>query len=253
MHAPIAEADARSMVRLVAEVAALNTDHAAAKNHLMAGLAKLIRADCWVWMLSELPPGRQPVHLAIQHGGFTEERFARFLKAVSHPDIASLTEPFAADLTTARGHITRLRQEVDPRSRFETTRAFALWKAADIAPLILSARPLNERLCSSIGLYRSARAPLFDERERMIAHILLTEVPWLHAMGWPEDLGATVPSLSPRCRLVLNLLLEGHGRKFIADELGISIHTVAGYVKEIYAAFRVQSHAELMKRFSSEA
>lgn len=251
MDSLIAESDARAMVRLVAEVAALNTDHTAAKNHLMAGLAKLIGADCWAWALSELLPGKVPAHVAINHGGFDEQRFARYLLAVSHPDMTELNAPFAAELAKLRCHFTRLRQEIDPGNRFPQTQAYTLWLAADIAPLILSARPLNDRCVSHVALYRKADAPLFNERERMIAHIILTEVAWLHALGWPDDLGAKVPALSPRCRLVLNFLLEGHGRKFIADELGISIHTVSGYVKEIYAAFRVQSHAELMRRFTS--
>ncbi len=251
MDTPISEHDARAMVRLVAEVAALNTDHTAAKNHLMAGLAKLVGAECWVWMLGELPPDRPPVYMSLNHGGFSEQRFARYLKAISHPDMTELTAPFAAELAATRGHVTRLRQQIDAADRFPQTDAYACWMAADIAPLILSARPINERRLSFIGLYRSAAAPLFDARERKIAHILLTEVSWLHALGWPEDLGAKVPCLSPRCRLVLNLLLESHSRKFIADELGISIHTVSGYVKEIYSAFRVRSHAELMRRFTA--
>jgi len=251
METLITEHDARAMVRLVAEVAALNTDHTSAKNRLMSGLAKLIGAECWVWSLGEVHPEKPPVYMALNHGGFSEARFARYLQAIQHPDMKDLTAPFAAELSAEGGPLTRLRQQIDAAGRFPRTAAYTYWLAADIAPLILSARPLNERCVSMIGLYRSASAPLFDERERKIAHIVLTEVSWLHALGWPEDLGAKVPSLPPRCRLVLNFLLEGHGRKFIADELGISIHTVSGYVKDIYAAFRVQSHAELMRRFTA--
>ncbi len=74
-------------------------------------------------------------------------------------------------------------------------------------------------------------------------------MPWLHEQGWPDDRGTTVPQLSPRQRITLNLLLEGQSRKEIADQLGISINTVAGYVKDVYKHFHVQSHAELMGRF----
>jgi DNA-binding CsgD family transcriptional regulator len=146
--------------------------------------------------------------------------------------------------------VTLLREEIDPSADFAASGAYPLWLEADIAPLILSARPVTEKCMSAIGIYRRPDQPLFNERESRIAHILLSEVSWLHATGWPEDFGARVPTLSPRCRLVLNLLLEGHSRKMVADKLEISIHTVSGYVKEIYRTFGVQSHAELLRRFS---
>lgn len=249
----ILEDDVRAMVRLVADVAALGSDHATAKSRLMDGLKVLIGADCWVWALGYLDPERVPVYTSLTHGGFSPERFARYLQAIEHPDMKTLTAPFAAELSSAVGQVTRLRQEIEDAggNRFAGTDVYPLWLAADVAPLILSARPLNQNCVSMIGIYRRASETLFEEREKQIAHVLLTEVSWLHALGWPENFGVMPPALSQRPRQVLNLLLEGHGRKFIAAEMGISIHTVSGYIKEIYAAFGVQSHAGLMKRFSS--
>lgn len=250
MPASIDEEDARTMVRLVADVAALRTDHTSAKAALMSGLAKMIRADCWAWTLAYLHPEKPRVYVSIQHDGFSEDRFARFLQAGEHPDMEMLTAPFARDLMNAGTHVTRLRQQIDPEGKFPSTDAYQLWQAADVAPLMLSAQLVNEHCASLIGIYRRADQPLFNEREARLAHIILTEVPWLHAAGWPDDLGAQTPSLSRKRRLVLNLLLEGHSRKIVADKLGLSVHTVSGYVKEIYATFGVRSHAELMRRFT---
>lgn len=250
MSSPIDEKDARAMVRLVSNVAALRTDHASAKRFLMDGLAEMIGADCWAWMLAYIHPEKPPVYVSIQHDGFSEERFALYLKAIEHPDMQMLTAPFARELMATGAHVTRLRQQIDPEVKFPDTDAYPLWLEADIAPLIISGQPVNEECMSGIAIYRRADQPLFNDRERRIAHILLTEVPWLHASGWPEDLGATTPTLSRQRRLVLNLLLEGHSRKIIAAHLGLSIHTVSDYVKDIYANFGVQSHAELMRRFT---
>lgn len=245
----IDELDARAMVRLVAQVATAGTDHATARELLMDGLVKLTGADCWVWTLAYLHPDRPPAYVSINHGGFTEERYTKLLKASEHPDMAELTAPFAQELSENGRLLTRLRQEIDAAARFSSTGAYPLWIEADIAPMILSARPLNDQCLSFVGLYRRADDSLFGERERQIAHIMLEEVSWLHEIGWPEDFGSPTPSLSRRPRLVLNLLLEGHSRKFIAAELGLSVHTVSDYVKEIYRAFGVQSHAELMRRY----
>jgi DNA-binding NarL/FixJ family response regulator len=68
-------------------------------------------------------------------------------------------------------------------------------------------------------------------------------------MGWPEDRGIRVPELSPRLWLVHEMLLQSYGRKEIADHLGLSMHTVSGYMKEVYRHFDVQSHAQLVARF----
>jgi DNA-binding NarL/FixJ family response regulator len=102
---------------------------------------------------------------------------------------------------------------------------------------------------SSLGFYRRQHEPAFTERESRIAHIVLSEVPWLHEEGWPEDRAVSVPQLPPRSRLVLNLLLDGRNRKEIAASLSLSEHTIAGYQKSIYSHFGVGSHAALMRRF----
>jgi len=55
--------------------------------------------------------------------------------------------------------------------------------------------------------------------------------------------------MSPRERLILELLLQSHSRKWIAGELNISINTVAGYIRQIYKTLNVHSHTELVARF----
>ncbi len=247
----INETDARSMVGLVAAVAALQADHTTAKRFLMNGLKEMIGADSWVWALGYLNPDRPPVYASYLHEGFDELRFARYLQAVEHPDMKILMEPFTRELMTRETQLTRTRQQMEPPgAEISAAGAHPLWLAADIFPIILSARKLSEECVSIIALYRRADQAAFDERERKIAHILLSEVPWLHASGWPEDFGVKTPMLSRTRRLVLNLLLEGRSRKMVADQLDLSIHTVSDYVKDIYRNFGVQSHAELMRKFT---
>ncbi len=54
----ILESDARTMVRLLGETAALDGGHAEKKRFLMRGLCNLIRADAWVWTLGcDIRPG----------------------------------------------------------------------------------------------------------------------------------------------------------------------------------------------------
>ncbi len=246
----LCDSDVRAVVRLLGEVAASRGDHSEKKRLLMDGLCDLIAADAWVWTLGcELEPGKQPVYVGFMHGGFDDERFSRYLIAVEHPDMAQLTAPILEELSSRNSHITRLRQQMDRADFFSVCDASVLWEKADIGPLMLSMRPLDQRSFGTMGLYRRRRESPFTERESRIVHIVLSEVPWLHEQGWPEDRGVTVPTLSPRQRLVLNFLLDGRSRKAIADHMAISDNTVSGYTKGIYRHFNVNSHAELMKRF----
>jgi DNA-binding CsgD family transcriptional regulator len=250
MNTPLDESDVRLLVRLLGEVAAFDSDHTGKKRFLMDGLCTLIEADAWVWALMCQPGNGQPqVYVNLVHGGFDDTRFARLLQALEHPEMSWVARTFFAELQRKGTQITRTRQQIVDDEIFLKTDAANAWRAADIGPVLMSTRPLGNGAGSSIAIYRSFGAAHFSERESRMAHIVLTEVPWLHELGWPDDRGATVPKLYPQQRIVLNLLLEGLDRKTIADRLGISIHTVSGYCKEIYRHFNVNSQAILMARF----
>jgi len=244
------ESDVRSMVRLIGEVAALPGGHAEKKRFLMDGLCKLISADAWVWGLScRSDPDKPQIYVSFLNGGFTEEAFAKFLQALEHPQMIDFAAKFFTEFKAKNSHLTRLRDQITADDGFEGSEAHALWKAAGIGSLIVSQRPLDDRSSSALGLYRRDGREKFTARESRIAHIVLTEVPWLHEQGWPEDRGAQVPALSKRQRLTLNLLTLGQSHKEIANNMAISMHTAQGYIKEVYRHFGVHSQAQLMKRF----
>ena len=61
------------------------------------------------------------------------------------------------------------------------------------------------------------------------------------------------PALPPSLRRTLDRLLLGESEKQIAEKLGISRHTVHGYIKQLYARLGVHSRAELMARWIAGA
>lgn len=178
----------------------------------------------------------------------SEDQFPKYLAALGHPATDAMTIPVINDIRERKEHLTRTIEQVSG-NLFYDYEATPLWREANVGTLLLSGRPIDDRCATGIGIYRKAGSVPFTGRESRIAHIILTEVPWLHEQGWPEDRGRTVPTLSPRQLRVLNLLLESRSRKEIAGHLGISENTVAGYVKEVFRHFRVHSQAELMRRF----
>jgi DNA-binding NarL/FixJ family response regulator len=56
-------------------------------------------------------------------------------------------------------------------------------------------------------------------------------------------------ALSPRERSVLDGLAEGLAYKQIADQLGVSIHTVRNYIRRIYEKLRVCTRTEAVAKF----
>jgi DNA-binding CsgD family transcriptional regulator len=252
LDAPVTleENDIRRMVHLVSEVVTVPGNHAAKKRFLMDGLCQLIGADAWAWTLScQSDPDKPQVLASFLNGGLSEERLAKVLQAVEHPDMVKIAAKFFTEIKEKRTHLTRLRFQITNRKQYEPTGAHLAWKEANIGPVIMSLRPLDDRSGSLIVLYRNYDREEFSVRESRIAHIILTEVSWLHEQGWPEDRGVDVPKLSRRQRLTLNLLTLGQNRKQIASNMGISVHTAQGYIKEVYRYFRVSSQGELMSRF----
>ncbi len=244
------ESDVRSIVRLLGEVIAVPGGHREKKLMLMSGLCTLIGADAWIWGVGQHDPDNVPFYIAFDRGNIDDTRFARLMEAVNHPEMAEFVRPFSEELALTGSHITRLRQQINRAGTFTGSQAEQAWLRADIDGVILSCKPLPDGGFSSIGIYRNADRPLFSERESRIAHILLSEMPWLHLQGWPEERGFSASTLYPRLRTVLNLMIEGWSRKQVAHQLGLAENTIHGYVKEIYRHYGVHSHAELVKRFS---
>lgn len=238
------------MIHLLGDVAALPGGHAEKKQFLMDGLCRLIHADVWTWTLAcQFEPNKPPVYVGYAHGGFSQERFAKYLTAVEDPSTQVATFPFITEFQAKGAHHTRHLDELAEGQCQLFIEQSPLWRAVGLKTSVFSAYPLDDRCVSAIAIFRNLGAGLFTRRESLIAHIILSEIPWLHEQGWPEDRGVKVPHLSPRKRLILNFLLDNRSRKEIADDIGISVNTVGAYINEIYRHFRVQSHAELIKRF----
>jgi len=246
----LAEADVRAIVRLMGEVITSRRDFAGVRRQLVEGICGLVDADAWSWSLGcEAMPGEQPVYRGLAYGGFDAGRYAELLLAAAHPDMAWASTRLLEEMRGRAAHVTRMRQQVVDEAAFAVSGVDAHLRNADIGPFIFSLRPIDDRAVSTISIFRRAGAPPFGEREARIAHILLSELPWLHERGWPEDRGASIPRLSPRQRTVLNLLLDGRSRKEMARSLALSEHTVAQYQKGVYAHFGVSSHRALLRRF----
>ncbi len=247
---PLLESDVRQIVRLLGEVIAAPGGIQEKRRLLMDGLCELVDATAWVWCMAEFDPDKPPSIVGLVHSGFDEERFVRFLEAMNHPAMEAVTRPSSLELQTKGAHLTRTLRRMDPDFLLENSAAAPFWRAANIGSLMTSERPMSGGGISGIGVYRELERPQFGEREARIAHIVLSEVPWLHFTAFPDQASQEIATLYPRHRTVLNLLCDGWSRKKIAIQLGLSENTVHSYAKKIFKHFGVYSQSELITRFT---
>src|SRR5262249_13330590 len=105
-----------------------------------------------------------------------------------------------------------------------------------------TSRPGEVRM---LALKRAWGEPAYGEEERELVDLAHGHVDWL----FDESLPVNVPlggDLTKRERDTLDLLLAGQSEKIVAASLGISQHTVHGYIKAIYRKTGVASRAELL-------
>jgi DNA-binding CsgD family transcriptional regulator len=248
----IAEADARAMVRLVGDVAAIDGSLVEKRRVLMDRLREAIDADAWMWVANRLDPGHLPHVVHYEYGGFTEPEFASIVQAQSQEDFSALQPGGDRMLQLALGDgpgTIALRRLLGEEHWFENefNRKFRQGWLDDMIVSVLPIEP--QKLVTAVGLHRRWGRPAFTAREAQMAHIVTSEVRWLHEAIIPGNEGEGVPQLTPRQRQVLLLLIEGHPVKRVAHLLGISYHTADGYVKQLYKHYRVSSRAELMRQF----
>jgi DNA-binding CsgD family transcriptional regulator len=249
--ASLSEKDVRAIVRLLGEVAGSNDDLVVRKRRLMTNLAGLVGADGWLWSVTRVRDHR-PICCALLHGGLSERQLTAWAESTQTIDPPLPEHSSCEEIARNQYHATRTREQMVPDNEWYANATVQRYRIeVGIDDFLYSLYPLGEPyFVSAIGLYRHTGRPKFSTRDRRIAHIVLSEIPWLHRAGLPEDEGRAVPQLSPRLRTVFVMLFEGHDRKRIAHLLGISQHTAKDYISEVYRHFGVSSQVELIRRFA---
>jgi DNA-binding CsgD family transcriptional regulator len=249
--------DVQSIVRLLGSVAERTPDPldpALRKRTLVSGLARLIHADVWLWHQGRgVPPHESPMLFAELHGGYeSEEQRTHHILALTDPTFDELCNKPVGQHCNWAGtrHITRTRRQLIGDAHwygqpFHEQRL----KPAGLDDCMLSFYLLDPKTWSAMGFWRKAGREPFSDRERCIAHVVTSEIDWLHRDGTQVPAADRVSQLSRRLKEVLLLTLAGDSRKQIAAKLEISPYTVADHHKALYTHFGVNTRAELMSRF----
>jgi len=241
--------DVRGIVRLLGDVAILETDLPGKRRCLMQGLAKLIQADTWVWLhFKDDAKDGLPVAFMFLEGGWQSE-FQRMKFAEG--TISPAAEAFNSAMREGcEAHITRRRVDLLPdKEWFSSDMARLHFEPAGIGEYLSSLYPLGDKVFSSIVFLRRLGQPPFSPRDVCIAHVVTEEIDWLHRQGTDVPAAEHVNELSTRQRQVLFQLLSGDSVKEIAKKLSLSNYTVNDHLKRIYQRFGVNGRGELLAQF----
>lgn len=112
---------------------------------------------------------------------------------------------------------------------------------------ILSMRVVPTPGCiHCLSLSRPPGAERHDERAIGMVSLIHDEL----ARLWRRPAAVRVDSLSKRLAETLAAMRRGLSRKETAREMGISVHTVHTYEKQLFAAFGVSGRGELLAKLS---
>lgn len=162
-----------------------------------------------------------------------------FVDNLNPPEIGP--DPLLTPLArmSAGGLFVRSRPEMcDDRTWYRSSFVQELRRAAGIDHCLLGGCRLGD-VMPAFTLNRPWGERAFDARDRRIMEIVFAAaVPYMF----------TPRGLPPRLARVLEHLCRGASEKQIAGELGLSTHTVHGYVRELHGRFGVRSRGELIAK-----
>jgi DNA-binding NarL/FixJ family response regulator len=121
---------------------------------------------------------------------------------------------------------------------FEDTEKIYRALAAGASGYLLKRMP-PEKLLEAIAEVRAGGSPMSASIARKV----------VQSFQGNQPRGDESMDLSQRERSVLNGLADGLAYKQIADQLGVSIHTVRNYIRRIYEKLHVQTRTEAVAKF----
>lgn len=250
------EADVRAMLRLMGEVCELPRDRQVRTGHMLEGLCRVTGAQAGTVTFARHEydaGGRRTIHVLDGHATGIDARgqavIGEYLKTLKP------TDPLSDPLYSAHGAlVVRGREQLMDASAWhdsahfnEVRRGFGVDDCIAAKMVVSRAAPVKVQ---TVCIHRSLRDGRFGKRHWRMIELFLDEArPFIHPEKAQEAERQLDKPLSPRLRQVLECLLRGDGTKQVAARLGLSIHTVNDYTKELHRRFGVSSRSELLALF----
>ena len=211
---------------------------------------KILGATRYIWYESEFDPtmveGPKAFNVLTN---LSPELQQLFFEAANDPN---LTDPYMVPSVTH--HITNnassyIRQEfLKDEDWYDSPYTRKYYQVANMDhPMSYTVSQGGNQHCG-IMIFRSWQADPFTLEERDFMNNIFSSLPWLFLQK--KNINKSYfAELTPHQHKILLLLIDGYGKKELAEHLNISENTANDHIKKIYKMFQVKSYGELMKFF----
>jgi DNA-binding CsgD family transcriptional regulator len=244
----------RGLFRLVHEAYEIGPTTSTCRDHLVAGITRLIGAPLGAHLLDPdfRPEGNTP--LVRMNAPQYESRFAAMIAVPTaerrglHPMLAKLSlrtqgAPAGLCYTFSR------RDLVEDGSWYHAPYVMDVLRTGGCDDWLVSTRTTQvQHLVTALALVRAHTDRPFSKEDSELLDLFHQECSRLFLPKGGELDELKRRRLSPRLEQTLDLLLTGAADKEIAERIGISHHTVHQYVKSLFRIFDVSSRAQLISR-----
>jgi DNA-binding CsgD family transcriptional regulator len=215
--------------------------------HLLASVGSMVGAYVTMWLELEGVPHATSIGRVYDQGWSDDGARKHLVAYVANQ--ADREDPFAQGINDAASPgqvVTRARRQmVEDKTWYRSRQIDEYRRPAGLDDCIYSLF-VGPRLSRCLSIHRPWNDTPFRERERALVHAVHAEC--AAVLEKNADL-AIVETLNRRLRQTLDGLVRGLSEKQLASELGLSQHTLHGYVKTLYRRLGVSSRGELHARF----
>ena len=238
-------ADVRDMLELVNELREMPPQFLPRARRMVEGICQLIGAQVAIFSdLKRYLVGMQWDIKPLADTGWTDAAARRtFMSFFDGPQTNDPLTPFC---TRPQGRVVTVlrRQMVDDQDWYRSANVNELRRGGRLDDCIYSHFRLSEHgRAMGMAFHRPWGDRPFGQRECAIVHLMHESQP-IYSHNFVPD--GQWRDLSPRQAEVLAALKLGQSEKQVAQELGMSRHTVHVHVKTLYRRFAVQSRGELL-------
>jgi hypothetical protein len=236
--------DARVCFRLVHDLCELGDDPYAWNTRLLQGLEELVGADGGAAYVigHDIRPDAFQFKLYLDHQ--LNETWSRYLddKGIAEqPHTPAMMARMGTDFTVARQEL--ISDEAWYASKFYHDVVPTIgWDQALMSHVFIA----SMGTIHGLGMCRRIGGPPFAPREIALVRCVHDEL----ARLWRKPESVEIDSLPKRLVETVSGMRRGLSRKEIADELGISPHTVHTYERQLFDRFDVRGRGELLARLA---
>lgn len=211
---------------------------------------KIIDATNYIWYESEFDPtmatGPKALNVLTNFSPYQQQLF---FEAANDPKLEDpyMLPSIAHHIST--GNSSYLRYEfLDDDGWYNSEYTKKYYEPGNVDhPMTYTVNQEGNQHCG-ILIYKKWKEEPFNETHRDFTEAVFSRIPWLFLKEKQID-KSLYSKLTARQHKALMFILDGYGKKELAEHFGISENSANEYIKNIYKTFNVNSYGELIKVF----